>query len=94
MAYVKKESYKRRDYLSKEDQKTIQQMLFGPYEPEWKLPNGIVDNSDPTIANRLNVETSAVSQYATTLMKNHFKKVTYHRNNNPWHLPEHLKLKR
>lgn len=57
-------------------------MFFGPYEPEWKDKNGIVDNSDVTIAKRMNLSSSSVAFHTNKLSEEHRKKVLKQINSN------------
>jgi len=58
-------------FLTEDQKNTILTMFWGPYKDSWK-ENGIVDNSDCTIAKRLNVKTVTVSQF---LISNLTKKI-------------------
>lgn len=53
--------------LSKENIKDIKEMFLGPYKDEWRDKNGIVDNTDVTIARRLKLPFHAVSFHTNRL---------------------------
>ena len=61
--------------LSREQQNLAREMFFGPYKPEWRDSEGIVDNRDSTIAKRIGVETGAISAYTEKIATVHFTKV-------------------
>lgn len=61
--------------LSDEEKRMVHIMFFGPYIDEWRLKNGIVDNSDATIAKRLNLSVTAVSGHTERICKDHFKMI-------------------
>lgn len=59
--------------LTKEDKAKIDQMFWGPYKDAWRDEKGLVDNTDETIANRLNLSLSAVKKYTAKSVDKHFK---------------------
>lgn len=78
--------------ISKEKKDLIHRMMFGPFEESWRDENGIIDNSDEAVAKRLGMAVPAASYHIVTMLKEHFRRVTIERNNNPWHLPPELEL--
>jgi hypothetical protein len=66
---------KKQYILSSKEKKDIYTMLFGPYEDEWYDENGIVDNTDVTIARRLNISRVSVAAYTNRLCHMHFNKI-------------------
>ena len=59
-------------YLTENQKKLILKMFFGKYKDEWKDENGIVDNTDDTIAKRLGLLNITVSRFIyNTLNKRH-----------------------
>lgn len=54
---------KERRHLTIEEQRLALRMLMGNYEPEWYDSKGIVDNKDLTIAKRLKVGKSTISNF-------------------------------
>lgn len=66
--------------LTQEDKDKIYRMFFGPIKKEWRTETGIVDNSDETIAKRLNLATPNVSRYIAIIEEEHFKWVTEYHN--------------
>ena len=70
---------KDRKLLSKEQKATIGIMLFGPYVDSWRDKDGIVDNRNSTIAERLGLKTMTVNGEITRQLKEHFENVRrYH----------------
>ena len=59
-------------FLTNEQKEEILAMFYGPYKNHWRDKNGVVDNSDSTIAKRMNVKTATVAQF---LISNLTKKV-------------------
>ena len=53
--------------LSDKAKELIHRMLFGEYEPEWFNSDGVVENSDRAIAERLGVPTRVVRNFTTRL---------------------------
>ena len=58
--------------LSDEEREVIWRMFFGPYKDEWKDGNGIVQNSDRDIAERLNIPITVVAQFIIARLDKHF----------------------
>jgi hypothetical protein len=65
--------------LTDEQKELVYQMFFGPYREEWK-ENGIVENSEKVIAERLGVPFKAVYNEIEKLVNAHFKKIEKLRN--------------
>ena len=61
--------------LTEEQKAEIHTMFFGPYKPEWRDYDGIIDNRDETIAKRLGINVSLVSSYIARIELKHFRKV-------------------
>ena len=61
--------------LTTEQKETIKDMFFGPYKEEWKSFDGIVDNTDSTIAKRLGVTMTLVSAHTERICKEHLNNV-------------------
>ena len=59
--------------LNNKVQKKIRTMFFGPYLDEWRDKEGIVDNRDTAIADRLNLPISVTSTYIRELLNKHFE---------------------
>lgn len=66
--------------VSKEKVEEIETMFFGPYKDEWRDFNGIVDNTDETIAMRVGLAVGTTSHVISRLCKKHWNKVTKLRN--------------
>jgi hypothetical protein len=60
------------EYVSSEKILEIKRMFFGPYKPEWKDENGIVDNTDSTIAKRVNLSHGSVAFHTNKLSEEHY----------------------
>lgn len=61
--------------LTQEQKDIIEQMIYGPYLPEWYREDGTIGNTDREIAERLNVPTWKVSNYSTKLGKEKYKRL-------------------
>ena len=70
MLMVKKKKSKFREFVTGRNRRLIYRMLFGPFDDSWYLPNGILDNRDTVIANRLGLGRSTVSQITNTYIMN------------------------
>jgi hypothetical protein len=57
--------------LTDEQKEEIWRMFFGPYKKAWKNTDGIVDNTDATIAKRLGLNTDVVGNYISMRLKRH-----------------------
>lgn len=64
-----------RNFLEEHEKEQVREMFWGPYKPEWRLPNGIVDNSDEAIATRLNLSLTAVCQFIVRECEQHWNRV-------------------
>jgi hypothetical protein len=61
--------------LSDAQKETIKEMFLGPYKKEWKGFNGIVDNTDSAIAERLGITMTLVSAHTERICKEHLNNV-------------------
>lgn len=61
--------------LTPDQEDLIAEMFFGPYKKEWKNLNGIVDNRDSIIAERIGVSISLVCTYTDRISREHMKNV-------------------
>ena len=59
--------------LTYEDKEIIRTMFWGPYKEEWKDKEGVVDNSDRAIANRLGMDFRVVGAFTARDTIKHFK---------------------
>ena len=64
------------EQLNEEEKNNIYIMFFGPYLNEWRDEKGIVDNTDRTISERLNLNMRLVIQYTNKISTEHFEKIT------------------
>ena len=65
--------HKDKNFLDNYQKELIIRMFYGPYEDRWRDKNGIIDNRDNVIAQRMNIKTATVAQF---LIK-HLKEIVY-----------------
>ena len=64
-----------RYYLTNHLKDEIRKMFFGPYLEEWRDKDGLVDNSDSAIGNRLGIDERVAGNYIRFLLKEHFEEM-------------------
>lgn len=66
---------RKRILLNKDQKSLICKMFWGPYLDEWKDENGVIDNTDQTIADRLGLNYHLIVSFLNQEVQNHFKEV-------------------
>ena len=66
-----------KEQLSFRERNLIEQMLYGPYKPEWyrPYPDCKIANTDKEIADRLGIHINQVTTFTTELSNQKLKKV-------------------
>ena len=60
--------------ITDEEKELIWIMFMGPYDDDWRDEKGVVDNTDRTIANRLNVNHHQTQNFISFKLDKHIKK--------------------
>lgn len=66
--------------LTSNEKTAIEIMFWGPYDPSWRNEEGVIDNCDHTISQRLELPFSSVANYTARISRLHFIKLSKEKN--------------